>query len=210
MAALLTLLGPVSEVSGVTAKPTVHNQQLLFQDIEEETWTMPGRDVLAGTLLFANGIVGSIHFNGNSINDEQQQIRIYGTEGILELGDPNTFAGEVRLIHEESGECVVPHTHGYDGSLVLDNPTIYEEMYGNRGVGVAEMAWAIRMHRRNRCSKEFAFHTMEVLKGIEQSAAQKTVYKMTSVFEMSPLKSGYMSTTFQRSQRTDAERSLID
>ncbi len=210
VAALLALLGPVREVSGFTANPTVHEQQILFKDAEEEMWTMPGRDVLAGTMLFENGIVGSIHFNGNSINEEQQQIRIYGTEGILELGDPNTFGGDVKLIRAESGECTIPHTHGYDGRPILENPTTFEEMYGHRGVGAAEMAWAIRMHRRNRCSKEFAFHTLEVLKGMEQSAKEKRVYQLTSTFEMSPLKSGYMSTVFHGSQRGDAERSLID
>ena len=59
-----------------------------------------------------------LHFNGLSINKEMPMIYIYGTEGILQIGDPNTFCGEVKLIcvgsHVNTGiiwlKCVrIPH-----------------------------------------------------------------------------------------------------
>lgn len=45
---------------------------------------------------------------------------------------------------------------------VLGDEQLYD-VYGNRGIGVAEMAWAIRSGRKNyRCSKEYGLHCMEV------------------------------------------------
>ena len=134
---------------------------------------------------------------------------VFGTEGILHIGGCESFDGEVRLVRAESGECVIPHTHGYDGKPVLPDMDPAEEAgYGHRGLGAAEMAWAIRLDRPCRCSKELAFHALEVLEGLEKSAIDQRTYRMTSEFSMKPLKSGYYSSMFHGGMRGDAEYSL--
>ncbi len=210
IASLLNLLGPVRTIRGFGAPAMPHPAQLLYTNSPEDAWTVPGNNVLTGALCFENGTLASIHFDGNTVNHMASAFRIYGTEGILELGDPNTFGGEVKLIYAESGECVLPHTHGYDGKPTLPDPTPFEYSYGNRGIGVAEMAWAIRMRRPNRCGKELGLHALEVLCGLDEAAATGTEYTMKSTFAPIPaLKAGFRS-TLMGGMRGDAECSLIE
>lgn len=210
VAALLSLLGSVKKVNGFSMQAPLHKKEFLNMDVNEDTWQLEGSNLMVGSLQFENGTLGTIHFNGLSINREQPIIRIYGTQGILELGDPNTFNGEVTLLRETGEKSVVPFTHGYDGSVVLDNPTSFETTYGHRGVGAAEMAWALRKGRDARCSKEFALHTLEVLYGIDKASETGNSYDMTTTHSFKPLPAGYYSTTFGTGMRADAERSLID
>lgn len=209
VAALLSLLGNVEAVSGYSAPAPMHEKEMLFME-NKDRWQLEGSNLMAGALKFKNGVLGTIHFNGLSVNVEKPVISIYGTEGILQLGDPNTFSGEVTLIRANGEECKMPFTHGYDGSVVLDNPTPFEAMYGHRGVGAAEMAWALRNRRPCRCSKEFAFHTLEVLQGIDRASKTGNSYQMTSEFHFEPLKAGYYTKTFCGEMRADAERSLVE
>ena len=104
---------------------------------------------------------------------------------------------------------MIPFTNGWDGKAAGEM-TEFEKMYGHRGVGAAEMAWAIRRGRLNRCSKEFALHTLEVLCGIDRASASGENYRMTTEFTFVPLKAGYYSTTFGDGMRADAERSLVE
>lgn len=209
VAALLSLLGPVASVSGFSAPAPVHEKEFLFMD-NLESWQLEGSNLMMGALKFRSGVLGILHLNGLSINKEIPMIYIYGTEGILQIGDPNTFCGEVKLVREIGEPCTLPFTHGYDGSVVLDKPTWFEKSYGHRGVGAAEMAWAMRMNRQNRCSKEFAVHTLEILCGIDCSSRDEKFYEMTTDFTFKPLKAGYYSKTFGGGMRADAERSLVE
>lgn len=210
VAALLSLLGSLESVSGFSVDAPVHEKEFLFMEINKESWKIDGSNLVTGALRFKNGVLGALHFNGLSINREKPMIYIYGTEGILALGDPNRFDGEVRLIREMGGESSIPFTHGYDGKPVLENFSEFDEMYGHRGVGAAEMAWAIRQGRDNRCSGNFALHTLETLCGIDEAAKSGQTYKMTTDFVFRPLKAGYYSKTFGGGMRADAERSLME
>ena len=208
--ALLCILGPVAEVTGFGAPAPERQRQFLFNQEDPENWQIPGNNLVAGSLRFARGALGILHFDGNTIGAECSTFRIYGTEGILELGDPNRFGDPVRLIKPESDPCYLPLTHGYNGVCVLEDATDFEKGYGNRGIGVAELAWAIRKGRPNRLSKEMGLHGLEVLQGLDQTAATGGVYHMTSTFTCPPLKPGVYSTMWGGGARADAELSLVD
>src|SRR5207302_1094262 len=64
-------------------------------------------------------------------------LEIYGTQGSLSVPDPNGFAGPVRVqrLGELGAWHEVPLTHAY---------------LGNRGIGVADMAYALRARRLPR------------------------------------------------------------
>ena len=192
-----------------TGKPApVHEVQQLFTDAPGTSWRIPGRNLLAGALEFESGVIGSILFDGNTTNSSRHGFTIYGTKGILLVGDPNEFGGECRLILPGSPETVIPFTHGYDGKITLGSPRWFDG-YGHRGIGAAEMAWALRRGRRNnRCSKEYGLHCMEVLIGMDESAGTGLTYEPQSRFTMDPLTSGYYSSV--DGTRLDAERSLMD
>ncbi len=210
VAALLMLLGPVKEVTGFGTGAPVWEKQFLYNTEDPDSWRIPGNNVTAGSVRFENGAVGILHFDGNSIGNELSVFRIFGTEGILELGDPNRFGDPVILRKPEGEPCSLPFTHGYRGGSVLPDATDFEKGYGNRGIGVAEMAWAIRKGRKNRLSKEMGLHALEILCGLDIAAETGNKYVMTSTFSVLPLKSGYYETMWNGGARADAERSLID
>ena len=102
----------------------------------------------------------------------------------------------------------MPFTHGYDGKNTLE-PTPFDH-YGHRGIGAAEMAYAIRKGRRNRCSGEYGLHCLEVLAGMEESAATGKAMRFDTQFDMRPLSPGFYSSFMGGMGRADAELSLAD
>ncbi len=80
-------------------------------------------------------------------------LEISGTEGTLVLPDPNSFGGEIVL--HAGGEVV---------------STTETEVVGERGVGVVELARAIRAGVPERASSEQAFHVLDVMVAITEAA----------------------------------------
>lgn len=207
--AIIAMLGPVKQVCAFGMPAPEHEAEMLFTGEAGDKWRIPGNNLLCGVLCMEDDVLCCLHMNGNSVMEKDTNFRIYGTDGVLELGDPNVFDGQVKLMKPETGECIVPHTHGYDGKNYLPEETPFDG-YGHRGVGAAEMAYAIRQNRKNRCSKEYGYHCMEVLFGLDQSAQIRENYSIKSRCHIEPLKPGYFSTQFLRNGRGDAERSLYD
>ena len=203
---LLCLLGPVAQVHAFGAPARHHEPEFLFRNAEEEPWTIPGSNVISASLRFVSGTLVSVHFDGNTVNAEQHSLTLFGSRGILRVGDPDKFNSPVSLIYAGQPECVLPFTHGYDGRNTVDATPF--DFYGHRGVGAAEMAYAIRQGRPNRCSKEYGLHCLEILEAMERSAATGETVAVESRFEMKPLKPGYYSSV--GFGRGDAERSLAE
>jgi len=209
LSAMLMLLGSVEAVQAFTAPALPHPRRFLFrEDDPEESYTIPGPAVMTGTLRFASGVLGSIHINGSCSDPEKPILTVYGTQGRLELGDPNTFSGPVTLIRPNGESCVLPFTHGYDGRPVLSEPTRWESIYGHRGVGAAELAWSIRTGRQARLGGNYGLHAMEILFGMVESAQTGTTVSIPSRVDLRPLPSGYYS--HRGAGRGDAELSLSE
>ena len=206
--ALIALLGDIKSVRAYTAPAPVNEKQLLFVEDAPNTWQIPGSNLVCAGLEFESGALVSVHFNGNTVGDEQSRFELYGDLGMMKVGDPNVFGGKVLLRLPEGRETEFPFTHGYDGSNTLSEPTAFDGG-GNRGIGVAEMAYAIRQGRQNRLNQDYGIHCLEVLKGIDLAAASGTTYEMKSRCRIRPLKPGYYSTVWG-SARADAERSLVE
>lgn len=185
LTALLSILGPVQEVSGVVR--THHPQK---QDYALERFGEPipveCENLMAATLQFACGTVGNLLFDSNSIFilPEKPSLALFGSLGILYMADPNQFGGEVRLILKGNNEpFVMQQSHAFSSEY--------------RGLGVAEMAWSMRMGRKNRASKEMAYHALEVLHGIVKSSQTKANQVMQSTFEKAPpIPRGYAGQTY--------------
>ena len=206
--ALLSPLGPVKQVAGFTKPAEVHQGRLIWDNNYGKEWTLPGSNVQSGSLLFENGVLGSILFDGTSIDEEHPHLVIYGTEGILYLGDPNGFCGEVTLVRSGEGSAKIPFTHGFKGTPLYGEPTPFD-WGGHRGVGAAEMAWSMRMGRVPRTSKELGLHTLELLVGMDKASETGKTYTMTTTFEMpKPLPTGYPAEELGGFLRADAEIAL--
>lgn len=179
--AMVSLLGPVTEVCGFTRNRFPNR---IHKEISHPEFGMPydfkNEDLMSGSIQFSSGAVGTIHLNGNTIMAAPPQFMIYGTDGILSLPNPGLFSGEVKLYRPGSFEPVVQvPAHGFD--------------HNSRGVGVAEMAWAIRQSRPARAAAPLGIHCLEILHGIEESTYSKQFYTLTTTCQRpDALPKGYL------------------
>ena len=208
--ALVALLGSVTRITAFGNPAPVHQPQMAYLNEGADPWQIPGINTVAASLRFECGAVGSILFDGNTAGAVQHGFTVYGTRGILKVGDPDKFGEPVTLIMPENEPVQMPFTHGFDGKNRLSEPTSFDHS-GHRGIGVAEMAWALRKGRPHaRLSGEYGLHCQEVLQGMDIAAETGKVYETESRFEMKGLKPGYYSGIYNGAMRGDAEASLMD
>lgn len=94
-------------------------------------------------------------------------VEITGTEATIACPDPNTFAGDIRLTRRGQAESEVhPAVGASDG----------------RGLGVLEMAQAIRAQVPHRASGEMALHVLDTMLAIERSATSGEFVDVHSTF----------------------------
>ncbi len=156
---LVHLLGPITTVTGEAkttyAQRTITSEAQFGTKIDVEVPTH-----VNGILGFANGTTASLTMSFDIWSSTQPRFEIYGTEGSLQVPDPNFFGGEVLVRrHDQKEWTVMPHTHGY-----AEN---------SRGLGVADLAQCItdgRPQGSNRCSGELAYHVLDVMHALHDAA----------------------------------------
>jgi len=166
LTALITLLGPVRRVTGSTRvsfpERVIGSEPLRGQVIKVNTPTH-----IVGVLDFAAGAIATIVTTFDVWSSELPRIEIYGSKGTLSLPDPNTFGGPVRLrLAGEQTWTEAPITHGYTQN--------------SRGLGVADMAQAIRSGRAHRASGELAYHVLDLMHTIHDASRDGRHIEMTS------------------------------
>ncbi|MCB9136145.1 MAG: Gfo/Idh/MocA family oxidoreductase [Anaerolineales bacterium] len=183
--ALLSILGPVEEVSGVVRTRNPERQDYTLARFGEP-FQVQCENLMAGTVQFASGAVGNLLFDSNSVTilPEKPSVVVFGSLGAMYMADPNQFGGEVKVILKGNNEpFVIQQSHAFTGE--------------SRGLGVAEMAWSMRLGRQNRANKEVAYHALEVLHGIVKSSETKANQTMQSTFEKTPpIPRGYSGQTY--------------
>jgi predicted dehydrogenase len=178
--ALVNLMGPVKRVSGMARKSfetrTITSQPKFGKVIPVEVPTH-----VVGMLEFANGAIGSLMLTFDVWEAELPRIEIYGTLGTLSVPDPNTFGGPVRVwLNGEWKE--VPLTHGYTEN--------------SRGLGVADLACALRSGRPARASGELAFHVLDVMEAIDDASREgKHIRLKSKCKQPAPLPMGLLPET---------------
>lgn len=166
LTALVTLLGPIRRVTG-SARITFPERTITSKPKYGETIQVNTPTHIAGVLDFAGGSIATLvtSFDVKAGSSDMPHIEIYGTEGTLRVPDPNGFGGKVML--RKQGEWnEIPLTHGY-----TDN---------NRGIGVMDLADAIRNDRPHRANGEMAYHVLEAMHGFHEASDSNTHYSMKS------------------------------
>ncbi len=158
LTALVTLLGPVRRVTGST-RASFPERTITSAPKYGETVLVEVPTHVAGVLDFASGPVGTIVTSFDVWASETPRLEIYGSAGTLSLPDPNTFGGPVRVRRAGADTwSEAPLTHGYATN--------------SRGLGVADMAYALRSGRSPRASGELTYHVLDVMQSFEEASTE--------------------------------------
>lgn len=161
--ALVSLLGPINGVSAICDNPIPEHINRNPKSPEYGVcFQCDNESRVCALIQFTQGITATFHLNSNSIRHDQSVFAIYGTEGILYLGNPNKFGDKIHLIcnnqeHPERSETI-------------EIPLCFPFRENSRGLGVTDLADAILDHRQPRCNANLASHVLDVLTAILESS----------------------------------------
>lgn len=165
LTALVNLMGPIKRMAGST--------RMTFSERIATSEGNVGRRIpvevathVTGTLDFVNGAVGTIITSFDIWAANLPRIEVYGSEGSLSVPDPNIFGGRVAVRRAGASEW-------------SEMPLTHSDQVG-RGIGVADMAYAITYSRPHRASGELAYHVLDVMQAFEESSESGRHIEMTS------------------------------
>jgi predicted dehydrogenase len=162
------LLGSVKRVLA-SAKTTFTEREVgkgpkAGQKIKVETPTH-----IASLLEFESGALGNLITSFDMVPGTSPNIEVYGTQGAITVPDPNTFGGlagkDVMRWRDASTDWSPESWH----EETLARP--YNE--NSRGLGFADMLYAAQENRPHRASGELAYHVLEIMHRILESAKEE-------------------------------------
>jgi predicted dehydrogenase len=184
IAALTTLLGPVSQVRAM-GQMTPLERRYGQGPKKGETFSVGTFTTLNAILTFCNGANISFLASWDVWRHGVRPIELHGTLASIRVPDPDTFGGDVEVsaenvlqnIHDAANvalagsqvEWLIDETGGktFGGiNYPAGNPVIANY----RSLGLAERANAIVEGRPHRCSGRFALHALAIMLGIIESA----------------------------------------
>jgi predicted dehydrogenase len=122
---------------------------------------------VAALIGYAGGQAASLVLSFDSPLRRHGFVEITGTEATLALPDPNHFDGEVRVRTADAGDWTAIPTSGATAG---------------RGLGVLDMARALRSGAPHRASGEIALHVLEIMEAIERSIRAGTFEPVRTTF----------------------------
>jgi predicted dehydrogenase len=157
LTALISILGSVKNVMG-QARISFPQRTITSQPNNGQIITVATPTHISALLEFENGTQASLITSFDVQATNLPSLEIYGSTGSLSLPDPNTFGGPVRL---------------FSGTW-QDIPIVHHHTENSRGIGVIDIANAITNNTNHRSNGELAYHVLEVMHAILESATQKT------------------------------------
>ena len=163
LTALVALFGPVARVSA-TARQARAERVIGSGPKAGTAFAVEVPTHVNALLDFASGPSASATFSFDSARP-RRMIEITGTEGTLSLPDPNTFEGPLRV-------------QAFGGSDWRDLPVTGTT--AGRGIGVLDMARALRSGGAHRASGELAQHVLELMATVTDAAERHGVLALDS------------------------------
>lgn len=195
--ALLALLGPVDSVTAMGSTPeikrTIYSEPLKGEiiDVAPEVLT----HVMA-VLKFKNGAIVSANMSWNAWDSTLPKMELYGTKATLVMEEPdpndgpNLFGGVTLMKTKDNyrwksmprvqAEMDQPWT---EVEVKHDHDSVSQAV-NSRGIGLVDMALAIREGKTSRASGDMALHMLEVADAMITSAKEGHIVTMTTSFEI--------------------------
>ncbi len=166
LSTLVQLLGPVKWVAGAGTRGrsarTIGSGPragTVFQVLVDTHVT--------GVLEHESGALSTLVMSFDVQAARMPTIEVYGTEGSLSVPDPNRFEGTVEVWRrEEPGWQTIPPSAGY--------------VNGGRGIGVSDLAAALRMNVPHRASAELARHVLDIMESLLAAARTHAAVEVRS------------------------------
>jgi predicted dehydrogenase len=154
--AIVALLGPVRRVAGF-ASVRMGEQTIEIGPRAGELFRASTPTHTTAALELERGVTATLIASFEAPSQYICDLRIYGTDGAIDLPDPNFFGGTLRVRRGRGDwEDVTYASRGGQES---------------RGLGLAEMIDAIEAGRPHRASGQLGRHVVGVARGILESAA---------------------------------------
>lgn len=192
--ALVSILGPIKSVFGKVKRSRDTRTITSFSPYKGDKVDVEVPTHYVGIIEFQNGAVVNINMSFDVWCSEQPKLEIYGTMGAMYCSDPDWFCGPVRVVR---GESIVDSLADLDMSdtgvkgnpfdfsgMVKEVPLrYYDPRKKTRGLGVLDLASAIRTGRKARISHALIVHVIEALTAFEKSSSSDAVYRMVTTCE---------------------------
>ncbi|MBQ8893871.1 MAG: Gfo/Idh/MocA family oxidoreductase [Clostridia bacterium] len=222
---MINLLGSVKRVTGFggnlnpVRKYTNPRHPKYGEDFIVNTPT-----TLMAALEFENGTVGTFHISSDS--NHTRHFEITGTEGVLNLGDPNSFSSLISVTRAgadpkaekiaagqtPTSQTMKPQDNEEDiqnlgeacPTQTVQLPILHGYSSSSRGIGLADMCYALLNGRKPRCHYDIGLHAIEVIHGIQESCTTGRIYEMTTRCERpAPIRPSALSLTGQEATLDD-------
>jgi predicted dehydrogenase len=178
LTALIQLLGPAHRVAAIgrraSRKRTVASGPRQGATIAVEVPTH-----VSTTIEFESGSIATLVTSFDVPATHHRCIEIYGSEGTLSVPDPNLFDGIVSLFRTGDADWT---------PLPPRAATIPQQ----RGVGLADMAWAMHTGRRHRASGSRGSHVVDLMAGAVISSNSQVVVDLVTTCERPVLIPDYL------------------
>lgn len=175
MTSLVSLLGPVARVAAVGGRGRERRSILVGERAGVE-FPVEVPTLVQALFEFEQGATGQSIFSFDSPLHRAGVMEITGTEATLLVPDPNTFGGQVQLTRGPS--------RGREQEW-QSLPAVGIE--AGRGLGVLDMARAIRSDVPHIASGDLAYHVLEALIGLESAVGTASFAEITSTVPEIPL-----------------------
>lgn len=156
LTALVNLVGPMKRVAA-SARITFPTRTITSQPKHGKVVPVETPTHLSCLIEFANGAIGTVITSFDVWGHKLPSIQVHGTEGSMLVPDPNGFGGQVLVTKPGDRDWrEVPLVNGYPEN--------------GRGLGVMDMAYAIRTGRPHRASGDLAFHVLDAFHAFHESS----------------------------------------
>lgn len=156
LSALVTLLGPIEKVTAF-AKASFPTRTITSEPKAGKVVPVETPTHIVTALEFGCGALGQLTTSFDVQASTLPCIQLYGSEGTIQVPDPNGFGGPVLIwtkATREWTEVELRHAYAENG----------------RGIGVVDIAVALREGRACRASGSLALHVLEVMAASLHSA----------------------------------------
>lgn len=173
LTAMVFLLGSIKRVAGMSRR-TFERRQIENGPRNGEWMPVEVDTHVVSLMEFENGVIGDMTMSFDVWDSEAPRFEIYGETGTVCIADPdpvhgaNIFGGEVWLRTRETSRWThQPRPQGREHWHVV--PCHHGFSDDSRGLGLLDLAYAVRSGRAPRASGDLAFHVFEVMDAVQRA-----------------------------------------